>query len=179
MRARHWAVPGRTARCLQPHAVVPQRVVGWCRTILGVVRPSVRHGGSVGLDAISRGSAPPYAPFCGGVDRNRLPTYGMHPRERVKTGLAADDFVHFPRLINSKCRMHSLARGMEPLTIDRTHILVLNYNGRGLLADCLPSIVAAARCSPVPCRVTIRRQRFRRWIARTRRSGVAERRLRQ
>jgi N-acetylglucosaminyl-diphospho-decaprenol L-rhamnosyltransferase len=51
--------------------------------------------------------------------------------------------------------MHSLARGMEPLTIDRTHILVLNYNGRGLLADCLPSIVAAARSSPVPCRITI------------------------
>jgi N-acetylglucosaminyl-diphospho-decaprenol L-rhamnosyltransferase len=44
---------------------------------------------------------------------------------------------------------------MEPLTIDRTHILVLNYNGRGLLADCLPSIVAAAGASPVPCRVTV------------------------
>jgi N-acetylglucosaminyl-diphospho-decaprenol L-rhamnosyltransferase len=51
--------------------------------------------------------------------------------------------------------MHSLARGMEPLTIDRTHILVLNYNGRGLLADCLPSIVAAARSSPFPCHITI------------------------
>jgi N-acetylglucosaminyl-diphospho-decaprenol L-rhamnosyltransferase len=51
--------------------------------------------------------------------------------------------------------MHSLARGMEPLTIDRTHILVLNYNGRGLLAECLPSIVAAARLSPVPCGITI------------------------
>lgn len=44
---------------------------------------------------------------------------------------------------------------MEPLTIDRTHILVLNYNGCGLLAECLPSIVAAARQSPVPCRVTV------------------------
>jgi N-acetylglucosaminyl-diphospho-decaprenol L-rhamnosyltransferase len=44
---------------------------------------------------------------------------------------------------------------MEPLTIDRTHILVLNYNGRGLLAECLPSILEAARQSPVPCRVTI------------------------
>jgi N-acetylglucosaminyl-diphospho-decaprenol L-rhamnosyltransferase len=44
---------------------------------------------------------------------------------------------------------------MEPLTIDCTHILVLNYNGRGLLAECLPSIVTAARSSPVPCRVTI------------------------
>jgi N-acetylglucosaminyl-diphospho-decaprenol L-rhamnosyltransferase len=44
---------------------------------------------------------------------------------------------------------------MEPLKIDRTHILVLNYNGRGLLAECLPSIVIAARSSPVPCRVTV------------------------
>ena|ERR1017187_6483841 len=44
---------------------------------------------------------------------------------------------------------------MEPLTIDRTHILVLNYNGRGLLAECLPSILEAARQSPVPCRVTV------------------------
>jgi N-acetylglucosaminyl-diphospho-decaprenol L-rhamnosyltransferase len=44
---------------------------------------------------------------------------------------------------------------MEPLTIDRTHILVLNFNGRGLLAKCLPSIVLAADRSPVPCRVTV------------------------
>jgi N-acetylglucosaminyl-diphospho-decaprenol L-rhamnosyltransferase len=44
---------------------------------------------------------------------------------------------------------------MEPLTIDRTHILVLNYNGRGLLGDCLPSIVEAADRAPVPCRVTV------------------------
>jgi GT2 family glycosyltransferase len=44
---------------------------------------------------------------------------------------------------------------MEPLTIDRTHVLVLNYNGCRLLADCLPSVVAAAQCSPVPCRVTV------------------------
>ena len=44
---------------------------------------------------------------------------------------------------------------MEPLTIDRTHILVLNYNGRALLAECLPSIVEAARQSPVPCGVTV------------------------
>jgi N-acetylglucosaminyl-diphospho-decaprenol L-rhamnosyltransferase len=44
---------------------------------------------------------------------------------------------------------------MEPLTIDRTHILVLNYNGRGLLAGCLPSIVVAAARSPVPCCVTV------------------------
>jgi N-acetylglucosaminyl-diphospho-decaprenol L-rhamnosyltransferase len=44
---------------------------------------------------------------------------------------------------------------MEPLTIDRTHILVLNHNGRELLAECLPSIVAAADASPVPCGVTV------------------------
>jgi GT2 family glycosyltransferase len=44
---------------------------------------------------------------------------------------------------------------MEPLTIDRTHILVLNHNGCALLAECLPSIVAAALGSPVPCGVTV------------------------
>ena len=44
---------------------------------------------------------------------------------------------------------------MEPLTIDRTHILVLNYNGRGWLEECLPSIRAAAARSPVSCPVTI------------------------
>ena len=44
---------------------------------------------------------------------------------------------------------------MEPVKIDRTHILVLNYNGRELLAECLPSIVAAAPQSPVPCRVSV------------------------
>ena len=44
---------------------------------------------------------------------------------------------------------------MEPLTIDRTHILVLNYNGRGLLGECLPSIVEAAVRAPVACRVTV------------------------
>jgi hypothetical protein len=35
-----------------------------------------------------------------GVDRDRLPTYGMHPRERVKFGLAAAEFVHYHRLIH-------------------------------------------------------------------------------
>jgi len=39
--------------------------------------------------------------------------------------------------------------------VDRTHILVLNYNGRGLLAECLPTLVEAARRSPVPCGVTV------------------------
>jgi GT2 family glycosyltransferase len=41
------------------------------------------------------------------------------------------------------------------LTIDRTHILVLNYNGRDLLAECLPSILKAASHSAVPCGVTV------------------------
>lgn len=39
--------------------------------------------------------------------------------------------------------------------IDRTHILVLNYNGRALLEACLPSVVAAAKAAPVPCGVTV------------------------
>ena len=44
---------------------------------------------------------------------------------------------------------------MEPLTIDRTHILMLNYNGRDLLDECLPSIIEAAARAPVPCGVTV------------------------
>ena len=44
---------------------------------------------------------------------------------------------------------------MEPLTIDRTHILVLNYNGRRWLEECLPTILEAADRSPVPCAVTV------------------------
>jgi N-acetylglucosaminyl-diphospho-decaprenol L-rhamnosyltransferase len=39
--------------------------------------------------------------------------------------------------------------------VGSTHILVLNYNGRGLLGECLPSVVEAAGRSPVPCRVTV------------------------
>ncbi len=46
-------------------------------------------------------------------------------------------------------------RGMEPVRVDRTHILVLNYNGRDLLAECLPSLVEAARRAPVPCGVSV------------------------
>jgi N-acetylglucosaminyl-diphospho-decaprenol L-rhamnosyltransferase len=41
------------------------------------------------------------------------------------------------------------------LTIDRTNILVLNYNGRALLEECLPSIIEAARRSTVHCEVTV------------------------
>ena len=44
---------------------------------------------------------------------------------------------------------------MEPVGIDRTHILVLNYNGRALLEACLPSVVAAAKGCAVPCAVTV------------------------
>ena len=42
-----------------------------------------------------------------------------------------------------------------PVGIDRTHILVLNYNGRALLEACLPSIVAAAKAAPIPCAVSV------------------------
>ena len=44
---------------------------------------------------------------------------------------------------------------MDPVGADRTHILVLNYNGRGLMAECLPSIVEAAARSPRPCSVGV------------------------
>jgi GT2 family glycosyltransferase len=44
---------------------------------------------------------------------------------------------------------------MEPLTIDRTHILVLNYNGKPELEECLPSLLEAARRSPVPCALSV------------------------
>jgi N-acetylglucosaminyl-diphospho-decaprenol L-rhamnosyltransferase len=44
---------------------------------------------------------------------------------------------------------------MEPLRIGRTHILVLNYNGRELLGECMPSIVDAAVRCPVTCRVSV------------------------
>src|SRR6516165_6763610 len=44
---------------------------------------------------------------------------------------------------------------MDPVGADRTHILVLNYNGRELLAEGLPSIVAAAAHAPLPCAVSV------------------------
>ena len=46
-------------------------------------------------------------------------------------------------------------RGTEPVGVDRTQILVLNYNGRALLDECLPSLVEAARRSPVPCGISV------------------------
>jgi N-acetylglucosaminyl-diphospho-decaprenol L-rhamnosyltransferase len=48
-----------------------------------------------------------------------------------------------------------MTRGMDPVGADSTHILVLNYNGRALLRECLPSVVEAARRSPVECRVSV------------------------
>jgi GT2 family glycosyltransferase len=39
--------------------------------------------------------------------------------------------------------------------IDRTHILILNYNGRDLMGECLPSVCEAAAASPVPCGVSV------------------------
>lgn len=41
------------------------------------------------------------------------------------------------------------------MSTDRTSILVLNHNGRDLLAECLPSIVVAASRSPIPCEVIV------------------------
>lgn len=45
---------------------------------------------------------------------------------------------------------------MDPVPlIDRTQILVLNYNGKHWLEACLPSVASAARSSPVPCGVSV------------------------
>jgi GT2 family glycosyltransferase len=44
---------------------------------------------------------------------------------------------------------------MDPVGVDRTHILILNYNGRALLAECLPSIIEASARAAVPCGVTV------------------------
>ncbi len=44
---------------------------------------------------------------------------------------------------------------MDPVGTPRTHILILNYNGRALLEECLPSVVAASRNSPIACGVTV------------------------
>jgi N-acetylglucosaminyl-diphospho-decaprenol L-rhamnosyltransferase len=44
---------------------------------------------------------------------------------------------------------------MEPVGADRTHILVLNYNGRNLLGECLPSVVVAAARAPGGCVVGV------------------------
>jgi hypothetical protein len=44
-----------------PYVAAPRPVVGWRRTIQRIVRPTESHGGTVGLAAISRGSAPAYS----------------------------------------------------------------------------------------------------------------------
>ncbi|HEX8202588.1 MAG TPA: glycosyltransferase, partial [Isosphaeraceae bacterium] len=44
---------------------------------------------------------------------------------------------------------------MEPMGTAGTHILILNYNGRALLAECLPSVVEAAARAPRPCAVSV------------------------
>lgn len=41
------------------------------------------------------------------------------------------------------------------MSIDCVHLLILNYNGRALLEECLPSIVEAAGRSPITCRVSV------------------------
>lgn len=46
-------------------------------------------------------------------------------------------------------------RGKEPVGTNRTSILILNYNGRDLLVECLPSIIEAARLAPMPCAVVV------------------------
>ena len=90
-----------------------------------------------------------------GVDRNRPAPYGTH-----RFGAAWTASTAGRRAGPGTCRgivvsPATPSRGMEPLTIDRTHILVLNYNGRGWLEECLPSIREAAARSPVPCPVTV------------------------
>jgi len=57
------------------------------------------------------------------------------------------------------------------LLIDRAHLLILNYNGRALLEECLPSIVEAAGRAFVPCRVSVvdneSRDDSRDWLQKT------------
>lgn len=50
------------------------------------------------------------------------------------------------------------ARGSQKdrgASLSQIDLLVLNYNGRALLAECLPSIIAAARASTHDCRVVV------------------------
>jgi GT2 family glycosyltransferase len=44
---------------------------------------------------------------------------------------------------------------MDPVCGGSTHIFVLNYNGRALLEECLPSVLEAARRAPMTCGVTV------------------------
>ena len=45
--------------------------------------------------------------------------------------------------------------GWNPVGADCAHILVLNFNGRALLDECLPSVIAAAARSTVPCGLSV------------------------
>jgi N-acetylglucosaminyl-diphospho-decaprenol L-rhamnosyltransferase len=44
---------------------------------------------------------------------------------------------------------------MDPVRLDRSHILILHFNGRALLEECLPAVVAAAGRTSVPCPVSV------------------------
>lgn len=44
---------------------------------------------------------------------------------------------------------------MEPVGADRAHILILNYNGRALLEECLPSVVVAAARAAGGCGISV------------------------
>ncbi len=44
---------------------------------------------------------------------------------------------------------------MDPVGFEHAHILILNYNGRALLEECLPSVVVAAALAGVPCPVSV------------------------
>jgi GT2 family glycosyltransferase len=39
--------------------------------------------------------------------------------------------------------------------VSAIHALILNYNGRALLEECLPSVLEAAARSPLPCKVSV------------------------
>ena len=90
-----------------------------------------------------------------GVDRNRPAPYGTHRFGAAWTASTAGRRAGSGPRRGIVVSRATPSRGMEPLTIDRTHILVLNYNGRGWLEECLPSIREAAARSPVPCPVTV------------------------
>jgi hypothetical protein len=47
----------------KPNAASTRSVVGWCRTILPIVRPTRTSAGPVSLASINRGPAPPYGPI--------------------------------------------------------------------------------------------------------------------
>jgi GT2 family glycosyltransferase len=48
-----------------------------------------------------------------------------------------------------------VSRVSKSVTPKGVEQLVLNFNGRDWLEECLPSIRGAAARSPVPCRVTV------------------------